>query len=58
VVTIGGVNCPVLWSGLTPTLPGLYQINVSLPQDLGTGTLPITVTIGGVTSKASGLPVK
>jgi uncharacterized protein (TIGR03437 family) len=58
VVTIGGVNCPVLWSGLTPTLPGLYQINVSLPLDLGTGTLPITVTIGGVASKASGLPVR
>ncbi len=58
VVTIGGVVCPVAWSGLTPTLPGLYQINVTLPVDLGTGTLPVTVAIGGVTSKASGLPVR
>jgi uncharacterized protein (TIGR03437 family) len=58
VVTIGGMQCPVLWSGLAPGFPGLYQVNVGLPAELPAGTLPITLTVGGVTSKASGLPVK
>ncbi len=59
VVTIGGLNADVSWSGLTPTLAGLYQINVTVPQGLAAGTHPITVTIGGKTSKAGTfLPVK
>jgi minor extracellular serine protease Vpr len=58
VVTIGGRNAVVSWSGLTPTLAGLYQINVTVPPDLAPGTHQITVTIGGKTSKISNLPVR
>jgi len=58
VVTIAGRQLTPDWSGLTPTLHGLYQINVTLPEDLPAGNLPVTVTIGGKTSKSSILPVK
>jgi len=58
VVTIAGRDLTPDWSGLAPTLHGLYQINVTLPVDLPAGNLPVTVTIGGKTSKSSVLPVK
>jgi uncharacterized protein (TIGR03437 family) len=58
VVSVGGRNAVVAWSGLTPTLAGLYQINVTVPPDLAPGTHQVTVTIGGKTSKISNLPVR
>lgn len=35
-VTIGGVNAPVLFSGLTPGLVGVWQLNVQIPDSLPT----------------------
>jgi uncharacterized protein (TIGR03437 family) len=58
VVTIGGRVANVGFSGLTPTLPGLYQLNVTVPADLGPGTYPVTVSIGGKTSRTTNLPVR
>ncbi len=59
VVTIGGQSAGVpQFSGLTPTLPGLYQINLTVPQNIAAGTLPIAITIGGQTSKSSTIPVR
>jgi uncharacterized protein (TIGR03437 family) len=52
-VTVGGQNATVLFSGLAPGCPALYQINATLPQGLAAGVQPITVMIGGVTSKTS-----
>jgi uncharacterized protein (TIGR03437 family) len=57
-VTVGQQNATVLFSGLAPGYPALYQINATLPQGLAAGIQPITVTIGGITSKASHLPVE
>lgn len=37
-VTIGGVNAPVLFSGLTPGLVGVWQLNVQIPDALPTNT--------------------
>jgi uncharacterized protein (TIGR03437 family) len=56
-VTIGGQPATVQFSGLTPGLPGLYQVNVFVPTGISTGTVPISLTINGATTKASTLPV-
>jgi minor extracellular serine protease Vpr len=58
VVTIGGKTAPVAFSGLTPQTIGLYQINVTVPPDAPVGVQKMTVSIGGVTSRESQLPVQ
>jgi uncharacterized protein (TIGR03437 family) len=57
-VTIGGRPAEVLFSGLTPGSVGLYQINVRIPADMGTGVQPVVISASGVTSRPSSLPVR
>jgi len=57
-VTIGGVAAQVLWSGLTPTESGLYQINLTPDPSTPTGTQPLIVSIGGVSSPAVNISVQ
>ena len=57
-VTIGGQPAQVSFSGLAPGFPGLYQINITAPSGVAAGTPAITIAIGGVTSKASTIPLK
>jgi len=57
-VTIGNIAAHVDFSGLSPGWVGLYQVNVDVPPDAPTGLQPIVVSIGGVDSKASILPVE
>jgi uncharacterized protein (TIGR03437 family) len=48
-VSIGGVpvtNIP--YAGLAPNFTGLYQFNVVVPANAGSGVLPLTFTVGGV----------
>jgi uncharacterized protein (TIGR03437 family) len=57
-VSIGGQQAAVSFSGLAPGFAGLYQINVTVPQNLTPGNQPLTVSIGGQTSKQSGIVVQ
>jgi uncharacterized protein (TIGR03437 family) len=51
MVWLGGVPCPVLFSGLAPGSVGLNQINIQVPKDAPTGpAVPIQITMGGLTS--------
>jgi len=44
--TIGGVGAPVLFSGLTPSLVGLYQVNVQVPAAAPAGNaVPLVLTV-------------
>ena len=57
VVTIGGQNAQVLFSGLAPTVVGLYQLNVVVPAGVS-GTAPVVINIGGASSKPSNIVVQ
>ena len=44
VVYVGGQQATVLFKGLAPGYPGLYQLNVTLPQFLkASGNLPLAI---------------
>ena len=44
VVYVGGEQATVLFKGLAPGYPGLYQLNVTLPQFLkALGPLPLAI---------------
>jgi uncharacterized protein (TIGR03437 family) len=50
-VTIGGRDVDVQYAGAAPgNVAGLFQINAVIPADCPTGAVPISVTIGNVTS--------
>ncbi len=58
-VTIGGVPAHVIFSGLTPSAVGLYQINVTVPTGVTPGPqVPVIVTIGGQSSPALTIAVQ
>jgi uncharacterized protein (TIGR03437 family) len=47
-VTIGGIPAaPPFFSGLTPGIVALYQVNVAIPADAPTGPQPLKLSIGG-----------
>jgi uncharacterized protein (TIGR03437 family) len=51
VVLIGGVEATVLFSGLAPEFPGVYQLNAAVPQGTPAGdAVPLQVRIGGITT--------
>jgi uncharacterized protein (TIGR03437 family) len=46
-VTIGGAAAEVLYSGLAPGLPGVYQINARVPAGAATGiAVPVRIGLG------------
>ena len=57
-VTIGGKQAQVYFAGLAPGFPALYQVNVLVPGDLSPGNQPISVAVGGKTSKAVNIAVQ
>jgi uncharacterized protein (TIGR03437 family) len=53
-VMIGGQNAPVLSSGLTQGLVGLYQVNAIMPSGI-TGSQPVVITVGSTFSSRAGV---
>ena len=54
-VQLNGHELPaanVLYAGVTPFSPGLYQLNVLLPDDTPDGDLALVIQIGGLQSPA------
>jgi uncharacterized protein (TIGR03437 family) len=52
VVTIGGVQVPVISSVLTTGTVGLYQITIQLPASVPTGTPAVQASIGAVQTQS------
>ena len=53
-VTIGGKAATVLFSGIAPGYAGLYQVDIQIPADVGTGNdVPIEISIGGQSDSAT-----
>ena len=58
VVTVGGVNAIVVFSGLAPGFVGLYQLNIGLPPNVPSGLLDVIIQTGGLFSNAVKLAVQ
>jgi uncharacterized protein (TIGR03437 family) len=59
-VTIGNVPAHVSFSGLAPGFVGLYQVNAQVPAGVsgGAAAVPVTISIGGVTSNTVTIAVE
>ncbi|HTW67476.1 MAG TPA: choice-of-anchor V domain-containing protein [Bryobacteraceae bacterium] len=61
-VQIGGVtlaSSDVMYAGLSPgSISGLYQFNVRIPATTANGDIPVTITIGGVSTPSATIPVQ
>lgn len=51
--TVGGINAPVTFAGLSPGSVGLYQVNLQAPFVVLTGPVAVTVTVGGQTTQTA-----
>jgi len=49
-VTIGGIAAKVLYTGLTPTFAGLYQVSIVVPSGVAPGDQPVVIQVNGETS--------
>lgn len=56
-VTLGGVECEVLFAGLAPGLAGVFQINIRVPATLPRGDHELIVTAGDRSSAPLRVPV-
>jgi uncharacterized protein (TIGR03437 family) len=53
VVTVGGVPAQVVFSGLSPQFPSLYQINIILAPGTPTGNaVPVIIQMNGQSSRS------
>jgi minor extracellular serine protease Vpr len=58
MVTVGGVQAPVQFSGLAPGYAGLYQVNVTVPAGAPQGLQPLAVSANGIAASTVLLPIQ
>jgi uncharacterized protein (TIGR03437 family) len=52
-VEIGGISTTAAFSGLSPGLTGIYQVNVRIPENAPSGdAIPLVISAGGVKSNS------
>lgn len=54
-VTMGGValsQADILYAGLSPDAPGLYQFNLRIPSNLPDGNAPVSIRMGGAETQS------
>jgi uncharacterized protein (TIGR03437 family) len=51
-VTIGGTAVSASYVGVTPTIAGLYQVNVTIPEGIAPGNQPIVLNVNGESTAA------
>jgi uncharacterized protein (TIGR03437 family) len=56
-VTVGGLQAPIQFIGITPGLVGVMQINYQVPAGAAIGTQPVAVAIDGISSPPASLTV-
>ena len=56
-MTVGGMDAPVAFAGLTPGLAGLFQIDFFVPTTAPSGDLDVVVTQNSIPSNTLKLPV-
>ena len=56
--SIGGKTATVLFSGATPGLVGVSQVNVVVPNGIPDGDNSLVITIGGVSSNSTTISVR
>jgi uncharacterized protein (TIGR03437 family) len=49
-VAIGGLSAEIQFSGLSPQFVGVYQLNVVVPNVAPGDTVPVQLSLGGITS--------
>ena len=57
-VTIGGVQQPAQFAGLTPGFAQLYQVNVVVPSGLPSGNATVTLSVAGQQSAPVTIPIQ
>jgi uncharacterized protein (TIGR03437 family) len=58
-VTIGGIDAPVVFAGLTPGFAGLYQVNAYVPVGTAPGdNVPLVITQGDRSSPVVSIAVR
>jgi uncharacterized protein (TIGR03437 family) len=58
-LTIGGVNVPVTFAGLTPGFTGLYQVNATVPAGIAASAhAPVILSQGGRASNTVTIPIQ
>ena len=49
-VSIDGITAPVLYAGVAPGFPGLYQVNAQIPAGMPSGAQPLQIIQSGFAS--------